>query len=214
MGIVRSGGCDPLTLFDILKDALITPRWTSSRGRGALANLVQNVETLFRQSRQFGGASRFSAQIVEAIIGIPGDLAPCRVGHRCVDRWSPLFSGNLFGQIGAGIIGLIPGARVAGQPKPVARRRHRCTVASLGGRRGVGPGTAPAATCFNGARVTYNSVAKGSVLRSDSRCEGPCSGRLGLGVVVQSDAHRRDSPDRLNLAVPEHRNIDVAQTIP
>lgn len=52
--------------------------------------------------------------LVEAITGIPGTLA--HLAEWAIDvltGQSPLFSGNLFGQIGAGIIGLIPGAHVA-----------------------------------------------------------------------------------------------------
>lgn len=70
---------------------------------GTLADIVNWVENL-----------PLIGPLVEAIVGIPGtlvDLGEWAVG--VLTGRSPLFSGNLVGQIGAGIIGLIPGAHVA-----------------------------------------------------------------------------------------------------
>lgn len=70
---------------------------------GGLENLVSWVETI-----------PLIGPLVEAITGIPGTLAD--IAGWAIDvltGQSPLFSGHLVGQIGAGIIGLIPGAHVA-----------------------------------------------------------------------------------------------------
>lgn len=70
---------------------------------GSLGDIVTWVESL-----------PLIGPLVEAITGIPGTIAD--IATWAVDVLtgrSPLFSGNLVGQIGAGIIGLIPGAHVA-----------------------------------------------------------------------------------------------------
>ena len=70
---------------------------------GTLADIVTWVESL-----------PLIGPLVEAITGIPGTIADIALwAVDVLTGRSPLFSGNLFGQIGAGIIGLIPGAHVA-----------------------------------------------------------------------------------------------------
>lgn len=113
------GSFDPVAaimiFFDILKDAFVTLPMDLIEGLpGALANMANNISTLFNNLVGFVEGIPILGQIVEAIIGIPGDLyhlAEWAVG--VLTGSSPINAGNLFGQIGAGIIGLIPGAHVA-----------------------------------------------------------------------------------------------------
>lgn len=160
------GSFDPvaaiLTLFDILKDALVTLPMDLIEGLpGAIANLVQNVETLFGNLVGFVEGIPILGQIVEAIIGIPGDLAHlAEWAIGVLTGKSPLFSGNLFGQIGAGIIGLIPGAHVAEVSPNLLPDGDFPDAASLAGDE-VWTWDGTDGHTFNGcAKVTCNSVAK------------------------------------------------------
>jgi hypothetical protein len=103
------------TLISVIRDTLVTLPIDLINGLPAfIANVTTNIETLFQGLVGFVEGIPILGQIVEAILGIPGDLV--NLATWAVDVLtgkSPLFSGNLFGQIEAGIIGLIPGAHVA-----------------------------------------------------------------------------------------------------
>lgn len=151
-----------LALFDVLRDAFVTLPMDIIEGLpGALGNLVSNIETFGNMLLGFVAGIPILQQIVEAIIGIPGDLI--NLAEWAIDVLtgkSPLFSGNLFGQIEAGIIGLIPGAHVAEVSPNLVTDGDFPDAASLAGDE-VWTYDATAGHTYNGcAKVLCDGTAK------------------------------------------------------
>lgn len=114
-GMITTGWNNLVEILEHVGDGITTFITTLIPGLDA-SNIIsgQFAMNMIEGLVEFLESVPILGDLVEAIVGIPGTIADiAEWALDVLNNRSPLPAGNLFGQIGAGLIGLIPGSHVA-----------------------------------------------------------------------------------------------------